>query len=241
LSLIPGFDNTQSATTDISMDYGLSEKIKVLGQWSKQGTSYVGNASDSDNQNYILQTTAGPFKRMNFIASASRMNFGSTLSSQSSGTGLGTIGSGLGGGLGGGLGSGGLTSGFGQQGLTNTFVLRSTYAVSFTQRGKDKSAPGRETPLLPFLEWRILNASSPESTGTNPGTGSGSGTGGGTSAFHNALNYRNNEVRLGTEWGVSSLLSASFDIRFIQMTDRDAPAFSYRARTLNFDLRARFN
>ena len=230
LSLIPGYDNTQSTTSDLSMDYTVSQKVKLLGQWSKQGTTYVGSESDSDNQNYILQATAGPYKRMNFTASAARMNFGSVFSSLSSSSGLGSIGSGLGG-----LGSSGLTGGFGQNGLTNTLVLRSTYTVSLKQRSRDSAAPARETPLLPFFEWRLLNASSPKATGTTPSTGTGS------SSFHNALNYRNNELRLGTEWGVSSLLSASFDIRFVQMTDHDSPQFSYRARTLNFDLKARFN
>ena len=243
LSLIPGYDNTESKTTDITLDYSLSEKIKLLGQWSQQGTVYVGNTSDSDNQNYIFQMTAGPFKRANFTLSAAKMNFGSVFSSNSGVGGIGGIGGGIGGGLGGGiggggLGGGGLASGFGQSGLTTTFVLRSTYAVTLAQRGKGKDAPRRETPLQPFLEWRLLDATSPQSDTIGPGTNLGST---GTSTFHNALNYKNNELRLGTEWSVNSLLSASLDVRFIQMRDRDTPQFSYRARTFNFDLRARFN
>ncbi len=237
LSLIPGYDNTESRTTDLSLDYSLSEKIKLLGQWSKQGTAYVGSTSDSDNQNYIFQATMGPFKRANFTFSAGNTNFGSVFSSSSTG---GGIGGGLGG-IGGGLGGigGGLSgaSGFGQSGLTTTFVLRSTYSVTLSQPSRQKDAPRRETPVLPFLEWRLLNATSPQSeTGTGTGGGSTGGLG-----FHNALNYKNNELRVGTEWSVNSLLGASLDVRFIQMSDRDTPQYSYRARTVNFDLRARFN
>ncbi|WP_309688610.1 hypothetical protein [Armatimonas sp.] len=237
LSLIPGYDNTESKTTDLSLDYTLNEKFKLLGQWSKQGTTYVGSTSDSDNQNYILQVMAGPYRRMNFTVSGARMNFGTALSNF--GTGGGIV-SGIGSGLG--QVGGGVSSGFGQSGVTTTFVLRSTYAVSLQQRAKGESKEGtsRETPLLPFLEWRLLNASSPAATGTGTGTGTGSGTGS-IGGFHNALNYLNNEARVGIEWAVSSLLSATFDVRFIRMTDRDTPQFSYNARTLNFDLRARFN
>jgi hypothetical protein len=230
LSLIPGYDNTSSRTIDFTTDYTATEKLKLLGQWSKQGTTYVGSTNDSDNQNWILQANAGPYKRMNFVLSGSRMNFGSALSNLGSSTG------GFGG-LGG-L-SGGLTgSSFGQSGVTTTFILRSTYAVTLHQRAKgdDKTTVGRETPIMPFFEWRLLNASSPVAT-----TGTGTGSTGSIGGFHNALNYRNNEARVGLEWAVSSLLGASLDVRFIRMSDRDAPNFSYNARTINFDLKARFN
>lgn len=227
LSLIPGYDNTQSSTTDVSMDYGVSDKIKLLGQWSQQATAYVGSTGNSDNSNYLIQATMGPFKRANFTLSGAHMGFGSAFSS--------TSGS-IGGGLGTGFGSGTSTTGFGQQGITDTLVLRTTYSVTLSQRRKGAgTAPPKETPFLPFMEWRLLNSRSPDvvdSTTTNTTN---------TTGVHNALNYLNSEVRFGTEWGLSSLLSASLDIRFTQVTDRDAPNFSYRARTLNFDIRARFN
>lgn len=145
LSLIPNYDNTESTTTDFTLDYALNPLARMTGQWSQQGVTYTGNQGNSDNRNYILQATLGPYKRMGYVLSGGRMNYGSAFSNLGSTSGIGGLG---------GLGSG-LNSGLGQQGLTDTLVARANYSVARSQ---------------PFLEWRLLNSHSPQGTGTTTGT-----------------------------------------------------------------------
>jgi hypothetical protein len=79
LSLIPGYDNTESATTQFSANVGVSDRLQLTGQFSDQKVTYVGSQGNSANRTYLVAATAGPFGRVSITSSLQRMNTGSAL------------------------------------------------------------------------------------------------------------------------------------------------------------------
>jgi len=78
-----------------------------------------------------------------------------------------------------------------------------------------------------FLQWQSLDSRSP-------------GSGNGTMDYYTASNYRRGAGTLGLAFRLSELLNLTFDVNLIDMSDRERPDYSYRARALNMDLSARF-
>ncbi|MFM7322815.1 MAG: hypothetical protein ACKO5K_15040, partial [Armatimonadota bacterium] len=126
-------------------------------------------------------------------------------------------GGGIGGGIGGGFG-GGMGTSLAQAGTNDIWSLRFDYPVR---------------AIVPFLELQSLDASDPlASQATGPSTGAGS--------FRQATNYRRSEMRFGVQWNLTSILGASLNMNLVHLADRDDPRYSYRAKTFNFDVNARF-
>jgi hypothetical protein len=48
------------------------------------------------------------------------------------------------------------------------------------------------------------------------------------------------EARLGIDFRLTQLFGATLDVRFARLRDRDNAAYSYSARSFNFDVSARF-
>lgn len=149
LQLIPGYDNTESVSTETGFVLQPREKVQLNGQWTKQSVTYVGGQGDSSTTTYLLNGHFGPFHRLDMEIGTMRSNFGSALS------GLGSTG-GVGTGLGG-LGS--TNNSFSQGGITTTLLAKFTYSVG---------------AIRPFFQWTDLNATNPNTTSTgSTGTTSG--------------------------------------------------------------------
>ena len=219
LSLVPGYDNTESKSSDMGFNFAMFSRLQIGGQLSNQRLTYVGGQGNSNNQSYTMTGTAGPFGKFSFTSTLQRMNFGSAIynygtTSTSTGikplTGLGTV-----------LGSGtGITSGYLQQGLNTIWSLRTDYAI-----GGNRSL---------FLQWQSLDAAAPQngiinSTSTTDSLG-----------YHTAQNYKRGTGTVGLEIRLTDIIAFTLDTNLITLRDRDDQKYSYRARAVNMDLSARF-
>lgn len=215
LALIPNYDNTRSVFNTATVSFDPAPQFNVTGTLSQQIGSQVGGQGDFDNLNYTLGITHGVQNGLTTRLNYMRMNFGST-SFFSGGTG------GLGSGFGGVGGGGGFGAPLLQAGQNDVISLRLDY-------------PLRE--IVPFLELQNLDASDPLSSPTTGGTGN---VPGGLGSFHQATNYRRQEARVGVTWNFSKLLGATLNMNLVRLVDRDDSRYSYRARSFNFDINARF-
>jgi hypothetical protein len=120
---------------------------------------------------------------------------------------------GIGGGFGGGIGGGSFSM---QQGTNDVITVR-------------VDVPAKR--FVPFVELNDLNASNP--LANSPGSGS-------QGAYYASSNYHRTEARLGIDFRLTQLFGATLDVRFARLRDRDNAAYSYSARTFNFDVSARF-
>ena len=210
LMLVPNYDNTDMSSNDFSLTYAPSTTFNVNATISQQLGNYVGGQGDFDNTNWSLTASHGAADGIQIRTGYMRMNYGSSTA----------LGGGGGGGLGGGGGFGG--GGFGgggfslQQGTNDVISLRVDVPLK---------------RLSPFIEMNDLNASNPLSS---PG-----GNGGGGS-YYASSNYHRFETRFGVDFRLTQLLGATLDVRFARLKDRENSAYSYSAKSFNFDISARF-
>jgi hypothetical protein len=215
LALIPGYDSSDSRSTEVQADYFPNPLLRVSAFIGRQNVAYVGGQGDSSNLNYMLSTQHGPFGRLTITTSLTRMNFGSsTFYGRTGGSSLGS-GSFGGSSLGGATGSS--LTGYFQNGINTSATIRGGYAVGPTQV---------------FFQWVGVSQGSPGASTTVGGTDSGT--------YHSAINYRDSEARMGVDWRFTELLGLTFETRLATRKDRDDPRYSYKARTMNLDLSMRF-
>jgi hypothetical protein len=138
LSLVPGYDNTQSRITDFGFNFAVFSRLQIGGQFSGQNLTYVGGQGNSNNRSYTMTGTAGPFGKVSFTSTLQRMNFGSAIynvGTTSSTTPIST-------------GSSSTATPYLQQGINTIWSLRSDYAI-----GGNRSL---------FLQWQSLDAAAPK-------------------------------------------------------------------------------
>jgi hypothetical protein len=215
LSLVPGYDNTKNNTVDMGATWQLARQYQTSIGYMNQKVQYVGGQGDSSNRSLTLTGSAGPFGRMMLTTSFTHMKFGSAV--YNAGTSTGTNG-GLGSNI---FGSGSSTgSGLIQDGTNSSWVLRTDYSV-----GGNRSL---------FMQWRSLDQYAPLSA-----SGSNTFSSGGTT-YRSANNYKQGVGTVGFEWRFTEIMGFSLDMNLVNQTDREDPKYSYRARSLNMDLSARF-
>lgn len=212
LSLVPGYDNTQSRNMDLGFSFAALTKLQISGQFGDQSVTYVGGQGDSSSRTYSLTGTAGPFGRMSLTASLQRMNYGSAIYSSATGTGTGLID--------GSLGSTSGTTGLFQQGINTIFSLRSDYAI-----GGNRSL---------FMQWQSLNSAAPTTAYVNTTSTTD------TLGTHTSQNYVRGVGTIGLDIRLTQILDWTLDANIIKMSDHDNGQYSYRAQTFNMDLSARF-
>ena len=86
--------------------------------------------------------------------------------------------------------------------------------------------PIRQSQSLSF-QWQALDSRSP-SSGTS------------TDQYYTASNYLRTSARVVYSMQLNDFMSLSFDGNLIQLTDREQPRLSYRAKSFNMDISARF-
>jgi hypothetical protein len=160
-------------------------------------------------------------------SSFQKMNTGSALYS-GTGTGIPGIGGsnpgtgGVGGVIGGGGTGLGSYYGFAQQSDLTIFTTRADYPI-----GGGKTL---------FLEWQALDSQSPLSTTGDGGTSSTSNIGG----FRYSANTRRSVGSIGMDVRLTEILGLTLQANMVHLKDKDDSRYSYRARTFNADLSARF-
>jgi len=222
LSLVPGYDNTKNNTLDMGATWQVARQFQTSFGYMNQNVQYVGGQGDSSNRSLTLTGSAGPFGRLLLTSSFTNMQFGSAV--YNSGNSLGAS-AGVGGGVGVGsniFGSSNSVTGSGllQAGTNSSWVLRTDYSV-----GGNRSL---------FMQWRALDQYAPLSA-----SGSSGFTSGGTT-YRSANNYKQGIGTVGFEWRFTEIMGFTLDMNLVNQSDREDPKFSYRARSLNMDLSARF-
>jgi hypothetical protein len=218
LSLVPGYDDTQSVSSDVGVSYVPTNHLQLAMQVGTQNVTYVGGLGNSSNSTYSLTATAGPYGRVSLTSALERMNFGSAV--YSSGFGTSTTNTGFGSGT-----TTTATSDLLQQGLNTVWSLRSDYAIG----------PNRSL----YLQWQSIVAAAPVTSLSSTDTDSTSSTDSITSGF-TAQNYASGTATLGFEIRLSKIMAFTLDANIIQMRDADDADYSYRARSLNTNLTASF-
>lgn len=249
LSLIPGYDNTESASSQMGISYQPWSKLQISGQLVDQKVTYVGNQGDSSNRSYSLASTMGPFGKLTISTSLQRMNTGSALyyggygGSFSGVGGAGIGGTGMGGagfstgGYGGytgrafegnpygGYGTGGYGN-YGGYGYGSSLSQRQNMTI-FATRADYPLGGGRTL----FFQWQTLDTRSPQGAVDDTSAGSG---------YRTSYNSQRSVGSIGLDFRITEIIGFTLDTSIIRSTDRDNPAYSYRARTMNADLSARF-
>ena len=220
LSLIPGYDNTQSNGLDWSLTStpqwrvgrAKDERWQFTLNGSKQATTYVGGQGNSDNHSLSFSAVAGPFGRVKTDFTLARMNFGSA-SYYSTGT------------------SGGINPG---TRATMTNMGSTLGGTGTTQAGVNTSLSfnadyylgGRYTLVG---RWQSLDQSAPSTTSS---TSSG--------AYRAGTNFLQGQGSIGFNVRLTELFGFRADFNYVNVHDRDDARYSYRARTLTADLTASF-
>jgi hypothetical protein len=216
LALVPGFDNTESRSTDFGFNFAASDRFQIGGQFSGQNLTYVGGQGNSNNRSYTLTGTAGPFGKLSFTSTMQRMDFGSAINNYSTTTAAANPISNI---------INGNTSGtttnvpYLQQGINTIWSLRTDYAI-----GGNRSL---------FFQWQSMDAAAPRDSYYNNIPGD-------TSGYHSTQNYKRGTGTLGMEIRLTDIIAFTLDTNIISLTDRDNQKYSYRARAINMDLSARF-
>ncbi|MES2463081.1 MAG: hypothetical protein V4671_21055, partial [Armatimonadota bacterium] len=218
LSLVPGYDNTESRLMDVGFNFAPFNKLQLGGQFSGQNLTYVGGQGNSNNRSYTMTGTAGPFGKLSFTSTLQRMDFGSAIynfggtSNTSPVSPVSNI-------INGNTGSNGLNSTYLQQGINTVWSLRTAYEI-----GGNRSL---------FLQWQSLDAAAPRDAFYNNSPGDALG-------YHTAQNYRRGTGTVGLEIRLTDIIAFTMDTNIIRLTDRDDKKYSYSARAINMDLSARF-
>lgn len=215
LSLVPGYDNTESTSNQMEISYAPWAKLQLSGQLLDQKVSYVGNQGNSNSRSYLLSSTMGPFGKLTFSTSLQRMNTGSALYYGGEIPGIG--------GSGGGTGLGGL--GTGTTTTAGSFAQRQNMTILATRM--DYPLGGGRTL---FLQWQSLASRNPGGvTDTYAGTG-----------YRASYNSKRSVGTLGMDFKLNEILGFTVDMNLIRLDDHDNPDYSYKARTMSADLSARF-
>lgn len=220
LSLIPGYDNSENVSTDLTATATLTPTFLINAQVMQQRNNYVSGSGASDNLSYALTTQHGPFGKLTLSSTLTRSAYGFGGGSSSGGGlggGIGGVGGGFGG-VGSGLGGGSLTGGF-SDGAMTTFGLQASYDITgvslFLRFASTNQTPGRESTASP---------------GPTDALG----------GYHSSSNFRDGDLQVGAQWKLTDLIGATFSARLANRKDRDDPRYSYRARTFNVDVGLRF-
>ncbi len=212
LSLIPGYDNSENISTDLTATATLTSKFLVNAQVTQQSNNYVSGSGRSNNLSYALTTQHGPFGKLSFNTTLTRSSYGFGGGSLSTGVGGGVIG-------GGGFGTGGTGISGAGDGAMTTLGLQANYDLSGTSL---------------FLRFADTNQAPGTSSGATPGPTDTLG------GYHSSSNFRDHDLNVGAQWKLNEILGATFSARLARRADRDDTRYSYRARTFNFDVGLRF-
>jgi hypothetical protein len=226
LSLVPGYDNTESASTQFGFVFTGVRWLQLSGSLGDQSVTYVGNQGDSSTRSYDLAATVGPFGRFSLTSAVQRMNAGASTFYNTSSTRPGGIGGGIGTGVspvpGGGFSGVGGGTGLGY----NNYLVQNQNLTVVTARASYDLGSNRSL----YFQWQGLDTRTPLFNSDLP--------------TNNAYRLSTNSLRsvgtIGMEFRLSALLGVSVDMNLINLNDRDNPAYSYNARTMNVDLTTRF-
>jgi hypothetical protein len=143
LSLVPGYDNTQSNSNDFQINTLPARWLQLTLAHVQQSVTYVGGQGDSHNRSLTLSASVGPFGRMRFNSALSQMDFGSAVyatgSSTTGGTGAGSYDN-----------TGGSTgNSYLQSGKNLTWMVEGNYDI-----GRRQSLVGT---------WRMIDQGAPDS------------------------------------------------------------------------------
>ena len=246
LSLVPGYDNSENVANNWNVSGTPFPKLQLNLNLTDQKVNYVGGQGNSTNKSTTVTGTAGPFGRMSFTTQFTKMNFNSaTYNSFGGGSvtgGSGTIA---------GIGDGGVVStkaaALTRQSTTlptTTGVGASAYTTGYLQNGTNTSWSlqtnydvGANKSL--FARFRSVNQGTPTAANLGDGTLTG-GTGSLDTTYHSANNYYQSVATIGMELRLTDVVGFSLGVNILQQNDRDDARYSYRARTFNADLSARF-
>ena len=222
LSLVPGYDNTQSSGLDWSVNTAVSSRWQFTVTGMEQKTRYVGGQGDSSNRSLSLTTSAGPFGRVKMDATVARMNFGSASYYSSSSSTSGTTPS-----------TKAIYSAIGNTRAT-TYSGTTYGGTGYIQSGDNTSltfnadyALGRRYSLVG--RWQTLDQSAPSTAGSSGTTTSRAGT-----------NFFQGQGSLGLDIRLTEILGFRMDMNYVSLKDREDSRYSYRAKTFTADLSARF-
>ena len=239
LSLVPGYDNSENVASNWNLSGTPLPKLQLNINLTDQKVNYVGGQGNSSNKSTTFTGTAGPFGRLSITSQLTRMNFNSAT--------YNTFGSGSGNGQIPGIGDGGVivnratalsrqttlpttpvlggsTTGYLQNGTNTSWSMRGDYNI-----GGNKSL---------FGQWRSVDQATP--TAINVGGGDTGLNGSLGSTYHSANNYNQGIGTIGLELRLTDVVGFSLGVNILRQNDRDDPRYSYRARTFNADLSARF-
>lgn len=87
LSLVPGYDNSDSVNYNLTAGYVPREWLQFTAAFSRQNYTYVGGQGDSKTEMLTGSVVVGPLKRVTSSLTLSKSNFGSALNSTTSGNG----------------------------------------------------------------------------------------------------------------------------------------------------------
>lgn len=233
LALVPGYDNTQSTSSQFGFQYSGLSKIQLSGSLGDQNVTYVGNEGDSNNRSYDLTATVGPIGRISLTTSLQKMNTGSFVNygrTGSAGSGFGTGGSTYGGnGIGytGGTTSGsGVLGGAGSYGGLSNYLSQDQNLTVFTTRASLDVGGNRSL----YLQWQSLDTRTPRLDTDLPAMG----------GYRLSTNSLRSVGTVGMEFRLNALFGVTLEGNLIRLNDRDSSANSYDARTFNLDLTTRF-
>ncbi len=238
LSLIPGSDNSQNVASNWNLSGTPLAKMQLSLNITDQKVNYVGGQGNSTNKSTSLTGLVGPFGRFSLTTQFTRMNY-SSATYNSFGSSGGTV-AGVGNGTATNLRSAfigrgragettdttsllgttaGYTTGYLQDGVNNAWSFRTDYSI-----GGNKSL---------FAQYRSVYQGTP--TATSVGTDTTVDP-----TYHSAVNYSQGVGTVGLELRLTEVVGFSFCLNVLQQNDRDDSRYSYRARTFNMDLSARF-
>jgi hypothetical protein len=213
LSLVPGYDNTQSDSADFMVNTIVARWMQLNFSHVQQSVTYVGGQGDSHNKSMTVSALIGPFGRMTFNSALTRMDFGSAVYTGSSGSGL-TGGS-----------AGGYDSGSGSGSTSGNSYLQNGENLSWVVEGNYNI--GRRQALVGT--WRMIDQSAPTSGSSSANTGVRAGT-----------DFWQGTASLGYDLRLNEIMGFRVDFNLIKMVDRQDSRYSYRARTVTGNLTARF-
>ncbi|MBC8138701.1 MAG: hypothetical protein H8F28_22705, partial [Fibrella sp.] len=226
LSLIPGYDNTDSNNTAFGVTFAPVPQFTLSGNFSSQRFQYLGNQSgNSDDTTFQLSATAGPFDRvrnafgkMTFSLAWQRVNTGSALSTGYYGDGSDLIGNNGTGGV------GSIVRSVSRQTSDSNFSTQQQRLNLWSLRA-DYPVANRQSV---FLSWQGIDSYSPLS-GDTAG-----------SSYYSASNYRRGNGAVGYTFQLNEFMGITANWNLVQMNDNERSDLSYQARALNVDLSARF-
>ncbi|MBC8141822.1 MAG: hypothetical protein H7Y38_10330, partial [Armatimonadetes bacterium] len=236
LSLIPGFDNSDSNNMAFAITYAPVPAFTFTGQMNQQSLRYLrGQTGNSNDTTFNLGATVGPFPRagallgkMSFSASWQNVRTGSVL-----GNGFNTNTSdtlGIGGTTGSPLGTAGSPIGLSQtirsrQAVTDSNVSQQQQRLNLIRLRADYPIASRQSL---YLQWETIDSFSPLS-GDNAG-----------SSYYSASNYQRSNGAIGYNFRFSDLFTLTTNWNIIRLNDWERKDLSYQARSFSMDLSAGF-